>query len=149
MQPDELEFYARFVRRHGGAFLPDPLGVIVDGEPSECCYRLYFPDAVKKLPNDPDDPQMQETYRLLYPDGTSLTWYRRLILDGVPLSNTLLVPVEDGDWPLFDQNALDRDLARTRQPGESETDGGMPRISHRGGGQANVPQPVTSETGVS
>jgi hypothetical protein len=94
MQDDELDFYRRFVRRHGGVLKPGP-------------YRgsavLSFPPGTQKLSNDPDDPQMQETYRLLYAEGICLTWYRLLILDGQPLSHTLLVPVEDEDWELFEE----------------------------------------------
>ncbi len=131
MQDDELEFYRRFVRRHGGALKPGP---------HRSYYVLYFPPGTQKLPNDPDDPQMQETYRLLYPDGICLTWYRLLILDGQPLSNTLLVPVEDEDWGLFEEAASEP--AGEIAQGEAQ---GRPRIAHRGSGQVRVPLPALRE----
>ena len=131
MQDDELEFYRRFVRRHGGALKPGP---------NRSYYVLYFPPGTQKLPNDPDDPQMQETYRLLYPDGVCLTWYRLLFLDGQPLSNTLLVPVEDDDWRLFEEAASEQ--AGEMVQGEVQE---RPRIAHRGSGQARELLPALQE----
>jgi hypothetical protein len=88
VQDDELEFFRRFVRRHGGAIVP---------EGQQGWYRLEFPPGTQRLPNDEDDPQMDETYRLQYPDGAGLIWYRLLMLDGRPRARTLLAPVEDDD----------------------------------------------------
>jgi hypothetical protein len=91
--PDnELEFFRRFASRHGGAVVP--VG-------HHGWYRLDLPPGTQQLPNDEDDLLMRETYRLLYPDGTSLIWYRQFVLDGVLHASTLLAPQEDDDGPVL------------------------------------------------
>src|SRR5581483_11828819 len=43
------------------------------------------------------------SYRIDFPPGASLTWYRMFKLDGRWIDDVLLVPVpDDDDWALFD-----------------------------------------------
>ncbi|HEY1348864.1 MAG TPA: hypothetical protein VGF67_04485 [Ktedonobacteraceae bacterium] len=85
VQDDELKFFQRFVRQHGGAIVP--MG-------RSSWYRLEFPPGTQRLPNDERDPQMNQTCRLQYPDGAGLIWYRLLMVDGVLRARVLLVPGE-------------------------------------------------------
>lgn len=91
MQDEELEFFRRFVCRHGGAISPVE---------RQGWYQLDCPPGTQQVPNDERDPQMDETYRLQYPDGAGLIWYRLLMLDGILRANTLLAPAEEDGWPL-------------------------------------------------
>lgn len=88
-------FYRRFVARHGGAFTAI--------EQAEASYRLDCPPGTRIVPNEEEGLPLEESYRLVYPDGTHVTWYREMKLDGRPLPDVLLVPVEnDQDWALFE-----------------------------------------------
>ncbi len=91
---DEMLFYRRFVERHGGAFeaVRQPVGG----------YRLDFPPGTRIVTNDAYD--LRDSYRLLYPDGAFMTWYRMIKLDRRWLWDVLLVPVpDDDDWALFER----------------------------------------------
>jgi hypothetical protein len=95
LKVDEAEavFYRRFVERHGGSFvaLRSPKG----------SYRLDFPPGARVERNDEYEPH--DSYRIAYPDGAFLTWYRMFKLDGRWIDDVLLVPVpDDDDWGLFD-----------------------------------------------
>lgn len=95
LKADAQAFYQRFVARHGGAFIATE---------QEGRYRLDFPPGTRKVPNDVSDPLMRSTYRLLYPDGASFIWFRTLIIDGEPHSDTLLTPIEDVERPLCEHD---------------------------------------------
>ncbi len=93
---DEILFYRRFVKRHGGAFEPmrQPAG----------SYRLDFPPGTRIARSE--DFDLCDSYHLVYPDGTHLTWYRVMQLDRRWLWDVLLVPVpDDDDWALFECEA--------------------------------------------
>jgi hypothetical protein len=66
-------FDRRFVERHGGAF-------VAIAEP-DGCFRLDFPPGTHIMPNEESGAPLQESYHIVYPDGTRMTWYRVLKLD--------------------------------------------------------------------
>lgn len=81
----EMLFYRRFVARHGGAFegMSQPVGG----------YRLDFPPGTRVARNR--DFALCDSYHVVYPDGTHLTWYRVLKIDRRFFHDVLLVPVSD------------------------------------------------------
>lgn len=79
-------FYRRFVERHGGAF-------VAIAEP-DGCYRLDFPPGTRITSNK--GTPLHDSYHIVYPDGTRLTWYRVMKLDQRWMRQVLLAPVEEG-----------------------------------------------------
>jgi hypothetical protein len=41
---------------------------------------------------------LEDSYHLVYPDGTRLTWYRVMKLDRRWMQNVLLAPADDEEW---------------------------------------------------
>jgi hypothetical protein len=90
---EEAIFYRQFVERHGGSF--------VGLRSPKSSYRLDFPPGTRVERNEGYEPH--DSYRIVYPDGVALTWYRMFKLDGRWIDDVLLVPVpDDDDWALFD-----------------------------------------------
>ncbi len=69
-------------------------------------YRQDFPAGTCIAANEETEQSLRDSYCLVYPDGTRLTWYRFMRLDGRLLWDVLLVPVpDDQDWALFEDEA--------------------------------------------
>lgn len=82
-------FYWRFVQRHGGAF-------VAIAEP-DGCYRLDFPPGTHIASNTESGAPLQDSYDIVYPDGTRLTWYRVMKLDQHWVRQVILAPVDEGN----------------------------------------------------
>lgn len=93
MVEGEVEFYQRFVKKHGGA-------LVAMAQPADS-YRLDFPPGTHIAPNEELDVPLQDSYHIVYPDGTRLTWYRIMKLDRRWLCNVLVAPVDNEDRAYF------------------------------------------------